>query len=198
MTRKYHKPVEPEIGSISSGTMRPEDLIPTFIDYIELYGQGKDRKRAREIEKNSSLDDYEETGGVQEDVNELFEVLDKIASRYHMYFGAQDGDGACYGFWPVEPEDGDYILQYEGPLYSHEVVYEKGAKGGPVFEKYQREELWQDTETSALSVSLGRLILARMKRQGFYSTVYEVNDHGNMTCYRLMSDGRLVTLWACV
>jgi hypothetical protein len=33
-------------------------------------------------------------------VNELQEALNEIAPPY-AWFGASDGDGACFGFWPV-------------------------------------------------------------------------------------------------
>lgn len=90
------------IGSISSGTMRAEDLIPTFADELDslLRMQPRSFKR-REMRKlvneaNRSEDfDSEDAGEL---LNDLASALEEFAPPY-FYFGAHEGDGADYGFW---------------------------------------------------------------------------------------------------
>ena len=38
-----------------------------------------------------------------EDTHELFDILDAISPE-GCYFGALEGDGSCYGFWPCEDD----------------------------------------------------------------------------------------------
>ena len=84
-----------KLGSISTGTLKPEDLAPVFIE--ELFSRGVD------------------AGGVPEDMDELYEALNDVCPPF-VYFGAHPGDGADFGFWPdMEPlEDeikgsGEYV-----------------------------------------------------------------------------------------
>lgn len=89
-------------GSISSGTMLTEDLIPCFSAELEAllklqprsFKRGEYRKLIREA---NALTDYdsEDAGHVLE---ELFDALQVFAPPY-AYFGSHAGDGANYGFW---------------------------------------------------------------------------------------------------
>jgi hypothetical protein len=93
-------------GTISSGTMLPEDLIPAFSLHLSfiifLGGSLKDLDRGTPEEKKlltecHEMEDYDtETAGYV--LAELFEALDSHAPQYG-YFGAHPGDGANYGFW---------------------------------------------------------------------------------------------------
>lgn len=99
------------IGSISSGTHRPADLIPAFADELERIGKGtaltvfarEAIKRAREwcvADDEFTADersDHELTGS--ELVQDLEECLSDHAPEA-TYFGAHEGDGADFGFWP--------------------------------------------------------------------------------------------------
>jgi hypothetical protein len=82
-----------QIGSISTGTMRPEDLIDTFEH--ELGWLGFDLEKLAGI-KEECYQDKEE--GEQFYLDELFDLLNEKAPAY-CFFGAHPGDGTDFGFW---------------------------------------------------------------------------------------------------
>lgn len=82
-----------EVGSISHGTLRDEDLIDAFASWLEAV----DRKGFREwMEENTDEDGYIVTD--EWTLNDLFETLDNYAPEGY-YFGAHGGDGSDFGFW---------------------------------------------------------------------------------------------------
>lgn len=84
-------------GSISHGTMRAEDLIDAFSS--ELHYLAKANKRIKKFHALlKECDKYSEDGAADL-VNDLFDALDEFAPPY-CYFGAHEGDGSDYGFWP--------------------------------------------------------------------------------------------------
>jgi len=95
-------------GSISSGTMRSEDLLDTFADELESFlsddETNKEEAVYRELIAEARNVPYTDDGDCEdveraiETVEELFNALDEFAPPYG-YFGAHPGDGACYGFW---------------------------------------------------------------------------------------------------
>ena len=89
-------------GSISEGTMRPEDLIPEFLSELR-YRMRERRIKGhaalyREIDKRSDAEGYYETEEADWDLEALFDALGEYAGPY-FYFGANEGDGADYGYW---------------------------------------------------------------------------------------------------
>lgn len=97
-----------EIGSISHGTMRTEDLLPLFARELgtlarrnRLSGFYRSLLRdARLIEKSGKWS----SGDAIHVLDELFESLDDFAPMY-CRFGAHEGDGSDYGFWPLDIEE---------------------------------------------------------------------------------------------
>ena len=96
------------IGSVSSGTMRTEDLIPTFV--VELMFQSTRRDSGvsdRESHRGLAMrvgraireDGYYDTDASNSDLESLFDALDCYSAPY-CYFGSHPGDGADYGWWP--------------------------------------------------------------------------------------------------
>lgn len=95
------------IGSVSSDTMRAEDLIPCFLDVLEQF----DKARADGIREEYSglLERLGTDDATEEDADEasmllnetLFDALNDYAPPY-FYFGSHPGDGADYGFWLSE------------------------------------------------------------------------------------------------
>lgn len=122
--KKTEAPLDDLKGMVvSEGTMRSEDLIPKFLNVLKTYG--KDKYDAYVKENPEVLDlkgmDDETMGYV---FDELFNMLDEIAPE-GFYFAAHPDDGACYGFWEVDPSEAkkseaeksekkeDYALFYE-------------------------------------------------------------------------------------
>ena len=97
------------MGSVSSGTMRAEDLIPEFLSELRSHRplSRAHRAVAREIEKRMSKRGYFAGEDADYDLQELFEVLDTYAGPY-FYFGAHPGDGSDYGYWLSEMFDQDF------------------------------------------------------------------------------------------
>jgi len=93
----------PGLGSISSGTMRTEDLIPDFIWTLQRYApevaQGLLEDNQDIFNWLDNPDEIEEPEFTSEFLNEdLWNALNDLAPQY-VYFGAHVGDGADYGFW---------------------------------------------------------------------------------------------------
>ena len=98
-----------DIGSVSHGTMREEDLIPTFLEKL----RELDPQRAEEIQEDVDKLELEQLAGygtyyTEESKNdaswvlmELFDALEECAPE-GCYFGSNPGDGADYGFWEWE------------------------------------------------------------------------------------------------
>lgn len=102
-----------EPGSISHGTMNPEDLIPRFMSH--LFRQ--DPKRARQIwktypnllqalcDKNAGIKtDWWQSEEASQILNDdLFDEMDLYSPEGH-HFGSHPGDGSDYGYWPNEED----------------------------------------------------------------------------------------------
>jgi hypothetical protein len=87
--------------------MRDEDLIPAFEDVLRQAGVKLPR---RPIEVTNLLAGKAVSDAGRERVSDythdLFDALDEVAPE-GCYFGAHPGDGADFGFWPCEDDDGD-------------------------------------------------------------------------------------------
>ena len=86
--------------------MRPEDLIPKFLDRLE----AQEHEKVRPLDgalcetirwRMGHQENYFESQQADDDLEELFDALDEYAPEGY-YFGAHPGDGADYGYWEVE------------------------------------------------------------------------------------------------
>lgn len=109
---------------VSSGTLRTADLVPAF------YGALVQANCAQGIVRFVSLSlaarvwlkadrdgafDAEEHDGIGMDlVSQLMDALSELAPA-GCYFGAHEGDGACFGFW-VNYEDSE-IRSINSPYF---------------------------------------------------------------------------------
>jgi len=96
----------PEIGSISHGTLRPQDLIPAFLDAVETYAPAMIAPFPfvpAHVEDGGDSSDWWDSEEAQGKLDELFDILSEHAPD-GCYFGAHEGDGSDFGFWPIDPE----------------------------------------------------------------------------------------------
>ena len=108
---------------VSDGTLKPEDLIPKFLNALKhdetAYSKFlKDNPEILEIQSWDDVDD--ETKSML--VDELTDALNDIAPDGY-FFGASDGDGACFGFWAVDPDESKKSEAAEDALVSKATDY---------------------------------------------------------------------------
>lgn len=101
------------IGSVSSGTLRTEDLIDSFADalrelatasnnadHIALCEEADD---VWEVSEGDYRDRPEsELRAIEDNADNVLEALQEALKEYappYCYFGAHEGDGADFGFW---------------------------------------------------------------------------------------------------
>lgn len=85
------------LGSVTTGTMRLEDLIPSFLACL---GQLDKAKEMAIFAEYTDVIDADDMDMDQADycLEALFNALNELAPPY-CHFGAHEGDGADYGFW---------------------------------------------------------------------------------------------------
>jgi hypothetical protein len=86
---------------VSNGTLRSEDLLPTFWQTAEQLSVSISADTFASLERlvgeDSSEADWSDEEA-SETLQELFDALDSVAPA-GFGFGASEGDGACFGFW---------------------------------------------------------------------------------------------------
>jgi hypothetical protein len=102
--------------SLSHGTHRNEDLLPAFLFFLEEHDERTAQRFNSELVElgfghsmcgASGLGNSDEwPDGFGDDeaselVHEMFDAIDRLAPSGY-YFGAHQGDGSDFGFWPVE------------------------------------------------------------------------------------------------
>jgi len=104
------------LGTVSHGTMRQEDLIPSFLGVLEELDKTRwqvlveghqdvlDRFGDLRLEWVAGSGEYipdDKIDSAHYLLDVLFDTLDDLAPEGY-YFGANPGDGSDYGFWLAE------------------------------------------------------------------------------------------------
>lgn len=89
-------------GTISHGTLLPNDLIEAFLPVLADLHPDKDTINAieKEYEKLQQECDDTSTSYLLNDV--VFPMMDEVAPKGY-YFGSLEGDGSDFGFWKNDP-----------------------------------------------------------------------------------------------
>ena len=93
------------IGTLTQGTLRSEDLIPAFTYELAYLSNGQhpllhEIKQFDWYSEDISLDIGDSQQEIASDlVNDLMDALNEYAPP-HTYFGTLEGDGSDFGFWP--------------------------------------------------------------------------------------------------
>ena len=82
-----------QLGSISTGTLNPEDLLPTFARELERHAPDHALVTAA-----NAVQVYDD-GGASDLINEIQAELQSYCPPF-VTFGTLEGDGADFGFWP--------------------------------------------------------------------------------------------------
>jgi len=95
------------IGPVSEGTLKNEDLIPTFLEEVNNLSFTKAMEICKEYKYDPANDeDFDfESGEAVFMVEALIEALEELNPLPFTHFGAHEGDGAMFGFWPNDPND---------------------------------------------------------------------------------------------
>ena len=92
-----------QLGTVISGTLRPEDLIPAFAGELRFLSEASINNNPELWEEIACLlEAADSADGASEDavglVWELADALNEFAPE-GAYFGAHPGDGSDFGFW---------------------------------------------------------------------------------------------------
>jgi hypothetical protein len=163
-----------QIGTVSHGTMRPQDLIPCFLEELgaRQVNLSKFALKFRELQSEADaflhklhvwgviLDDNDPWWDSEESaqmLEALFDALGELAPPY-CYFGSHPGDGCDYGFWPD-------LEEIDGRSWDDELIKVSDLSEVP---------------------------------EDYCGDVCIVNDHGNMTIGFVDDSGSFVASWAIV
>lgn len=96
-------------GSVSTNTLRPEDLLPAFASELEYHvkrneaalGEQETSRLLNLVREAETVEDY-----ASEDTADILDMLEAELQTFappYAYFGAHPDDGADFGYW-LTPE----------------------------------------------------------------------------------------------
>ena len=97
------------VGTVSHGTMRPQDLIPAFLDCLaEVWPEAYEGYMVAAfgpipayVQDEGDDSEWWDSEDAHYLLDGLFDALNEAAPEGY-YFGAHPGDGSDYGFWACE------------------------------------------------------------------------------------------------
>ena len=94
---------------VSKATLRVQDLIPAFLSALRdrdptIYAQIMISNAIPAYAFDDDEDDWWQSDDAHILLEELFDALNETAEEGE-YFGAHEGDGCLFGFWPVNEEE---------------------------------------------------------------------------------------------
>jgi hypothetical protein len=138
------------LGSVSTGTLRPEDLLPAFASIMRQFLDANGHsaiyvERAETIVRN----DFYDMELAEELVSTLMDGIQGYCPPF-IYFGAHPGDGADFGFWPdwdaldEARRDGDGMTYANGEEYlvDANVIVQVSDHGNTTVMDLERHILW--------------------------------------------------------
>lgn len=94
-----------DLGVISDGTLRAEDVGEALADALRpLRLSRADRALVREWDRLDTNADDDSVEAVDDLVGELEDAVERYCPPY-AYYGASEGDGACFGVWAITDDD---------------------------------------------------------------------------------------------
>lgn len=119
------------VGSVSTATMRNQDLLPAFVDELRYLGHRDTKLTIIQRRVQSALngkygenDAYFQNEESAWDLDDLFDMLDSHSLPY-VNFGSHYGNGSDYGFWV----DSEYL---ENCIYDGELLKVENTSDIPV------------------------------------------------------------------
>lgn len=100
--------------SISHGTLRTQDLLSAFADELMRIDHPKYAKIIEEAVTESceiNADYSRNIDYAQNLLEDMSMILESYAPDGH-YFGAHEGDGSDFGYWPIDSEALDDAVNY--------------------------------------------------------------------------------------
>ena len=142
-----------QLGSISTGTLRQQDLLAAFLPYLN-----KESEHAQEAQAVlerittdtwppgiDNLEQYLTEFNTSELLDIIMDELQELCPPF-VYFGTLEGDGADFGFWPDWDALGDIGAQCvcdicEHQLLEYEIIVVKTKEAYTVMDM-ERNVLW--------------------------------------------------------
>lgn len=134
-----------DLGIISERTLRAEDVGEALADALRpLRLSRTDRALVRSWDRlDTNADDDDRAEAMEDLVSELEDAMDRYCPPY-AYYGASEGDGACFGVWPIT--DDDSLPRYgvgESPRNSGD-CYEVSDHGNVSCGRRDRAGVWHE------------------------------------------------------